>query len=552
MSADGPALNAANVLLAALPIAALLITILSPLKWGASKAGALAWLVAAAIALVFFGSDAQLLGIASSKGLSLSLFVLTIIWTSVLLYNVIDQLGGIEVIGTTMTRLVRDPLAQALVVGWGFSGFMQGIAGFGVPVAVVAPLLVLMRFSPAKAAAIVLVGHSWAVTFGSLGSSYYTIQLVTGIEGNVVGPQMALMFALPTIVTGFAVAHLQGGLESVRRGAGLIVVMGGAMAAALWATVYVGAPQIASIVSGLLGCGVGWLAAKSALLRSPAHLEKVGQRILQPGVDHRDTGQKSIGQQRSNPPSADGLSFHLAFLPYYLLLALSVLSQVPAIKTLGATWLWGLDYPTTETALGHAVEAKDSYAAIRLLRHPAPLILLSLGLSYLAFRVAGRWRSGSALGALRATYAQVVPSSVGIVTMVMMALVMTDTGMTVLLGKTIANGTGQVFPVFAPYIGVLGTFMTGSNTNSNVMFGALQLETARALGIGSVTVASVQSIGGSLGSAIAPAKVLVGTAVVGLSGRENEVLRQTIPYCLLIVALVGIQAWILIYIFSAR
>ena len=94
--------------------------------------------------------------------------------------------------------------------------------------------------------------------------------------------------------------------------------------------------------------------------------------------------------------------------------------------------------------------------------------------------------------------------------------------------------------------------MTGSNTNSNVMFGALQLETARALGIGSVTVASVQSIGGSLGSAIAPAKVLVGTAVVGLSGRENEVLRQTIPYCLLIVALVGIQAWILIYIFSAR
>ena len=91
--------------------------------------------------------------------------------------------------------------------------------------------------------------------------------------------------------------------------------------------------------------------------------------------------------------------------------------------------------------------------------------------------------------------------------------------------------------------------MTGSNTNSNVMFGVLQQETANALGIATVTVASAQSIGGSLGSAIAPAKVLVGTAIVGLSGKENEVMRKTIPYCLLIVFLVGIQTWIVIHLF---
>jgi len=120
----------------------------------------------------------------------------------------------------------------------------------------------------------------------------------------------------------------------------------------------------------------------------------------------------------------------------------------------------------------------------------------------------------------------------------------------VLLGRTIADGAGKVFPLFSPYIGVLGTFMTGSNTNSNVMFGALQLETARALAVSEVTVSSVQSIGGSLGSAIAPAKVLVGTAIVGLSGRENEVLRKTLPYCAGIVLLVGLQAWLLLYVFN--
>ena len=106
----------------------------------------------------------------------------------------------------TMTRLVSDPLGQALIVGWAFSGFMQGVAGFGVPVAVVAPLLVLMGFPPVRAVAIVLVGHAWSVTFGSLGSSYYTIQLVTGLESDVIGPHMAAMFALPIILTGFAVA----------------------------------------------------------------------------------------------------------------------------------------------------------------------------------------------------------------------------------------------------------------------------------------------------------------------------------------------------------
>ena len=535
MGAEGPDLNFVNVALSALPILVLIATILG-LKWSAPRAGAVSWLVVAGIALLFFGADARLLAIGSSKGLSLSLFVLSILWTAVLLYNLLDQLGGIEVIGTTITRLMGDRLMQALVVGWAFSGFMQGIAGFGVPVAVVTPLLVLTGFPPAKAAAIVLVGHAWAVSFGSLGSSYFTIRLVTGIDGDIIGPHMAVLFALPVILTGFAVAHLEGGMGSVRRGAGVILVMGAAMALSLWIMALIGAPQIASIVSGLVGCGVGWLAARSRLF---------GYRPEADGM-----AQEHVAVEAS--PRANAPGFHLAFLPYYLLIMLSILSQTPTIKELGASWLWGLDYPATETDMGFAVDARDDYASIRLLRHPAPLILFSLAITYLVYRIRGIWKHGAAITAFRRTYNQSVATSVGVAAMVMMALVMTDTGMTNLLGQTIAQGAGQAFPIFSPYIGALGTFMTGSNTNSNVLFGAMQLETANALGIGAVTVASIQSIGGSLGSAIAPAKVLVGTAIVGLSGMENEVLRRTIPYCLGILLLVGIQAWVLLYVFSAR
>ena len=538
---DGPDLDVLNVALAAAPILVLVASILA-LKWSAPRAGAVAWLVVAALALLHFGADAELLAIATSKGLSLSLFVLSIIWTSVMLYNVIDRMDGIRVIGATMTRLVRDPLAQSLVVGWAFSGFMQGVAGFGVPVAVVAPLMVLMGFRPAQAAAIVLVGHAWAVTFGSLGSSYYTIQLVSGIDGDVIGPHMAAMFALPTVATGFAVAHLEGGMRSVRRGAPMIVIMGAAMAGAMWVVALIGAPQIASIASGLVGCGVGWAVARTWLL---------------PGREP-DAAPSADGETAAAPEPR--LGFHMAFLPYYLLISLSIAllislsiaSQVPAVKELGSTWHWGLDYPAVATALGFEVDAHDDYARIRLLRHPAPLILASLALTYAVYRATGRWRTGAAVAAARRTYDQCVSTSVGVASMVMMAVVMTDTGMTWLLGLTIADGTGVVFPVFSPYIGVLGTFMTGSNTNSNVMFGALQLETAKALHIHDLTVASTQSIGGALGSSIAPAKVLVGTAIVGLSGRVNEVMRRTIAYCLVIVLLVGIQAWVLTKLFDAR
>ena len=530
MSSIGPDLNLINVILSAIPILVLIGTILI-FKWSGPKAGAVSWLAVVFIALVFFGSDIQLIALATSKGLSLSLFVLTIIWTSVILYNVIDEIGGIKVIGLTITRIVGDPLMQALIVGWAFSGFMQGIAGFGVPVAVVSPLLVLMGFSLARAASIVLIGHAWAVTFGSLGSSFFTIQLVTGIEDNIIGPHMAILFALPIILTGFAVAHLQGGIESIRRGFTVIIVMGFAMSISVWILATIGAPQIASIVPGLVGCAIGWILSKSPLLNKSKKSTKLA-------------GQNS--DIETNKSSTKLQNFHFAFLPYYLLLILSILSQIPTIKELSYTWHWGLDYPATETALGFSVSAVENYGKIRFLAHPAPLIIMSLIFTYLTLKFSRRWENGAMLRAIKKTYFQSSSTSVGVVTMVMMSLIMTDTGMTHLLSKTIADGTGPLFGLFTPFIGVLGTFVTGSNTNSNILFGALQIETARSLGLNTVTVASIQSIGGSLGSAIAPAKVLVGTTIVGLSGRENEVLKRTIPYCLGIVFLVGLQAWIIL------
>ena len=521
-------LNVINWFLASLPLGILLLTMIG-FKWSAPRAGTVSLIAALLCGWLFFGADGFVLGIASAKGLSLSLFVLLIIWAAVYLYNTVDNLGGIEVIGKSISGLVKPRLGQALLLAWMFSGFMQGIAGFGVPVAVVAPLMLMLGFTPVISAVSVLVGHSWAVTFGSMGSSYYTIQLVTGIPGEVIGPTMAILFALPIIATGFAVAVMVSGWAAAKKGAPAIVLVGVTVSFFVWLMAFWGAAQIASIVPGLVGSGMVWLMCKTKLLGD---------------------GTGTIKTSDLGAPN-NKMSFHMAFLPYYLLIFLSVISQIPSIKEAASHLYFGIDYPRLETSLGYVMEPVKGYARIRLLNHPAPLIVATIIFTFLIFRGSGHWQKGAATIALRKTVRQCLRTTIGIATMVMMALIMTNTGMTDILANGIARVTGVVFPVFSPFIGVLGCFMTGSNTNSNVMFGALQMETALSLGISPLVIASVQSIGGSLGSAIAPAKVLIGSALVGLVGREHEVMRKALPYCLVIVFLVGLEALITILFFNS-
>jgi lactate permease len=133
-----------------------------------------------------------------------------------------------------------------------------------------------------------------------------------------------------------------------------------------------------------------------------------------------------------------------------------------------------------------------------------------------------------------------VSTSLGIVSMVCFALVMDQCGMIYVLAEGISRLFGSVFPLASAWIGLLGAFMTGSNTNSNVVFGALQQQTAQLAGLGVAIILAAQTTGGALGSMVAPAKILVGCSTVGLSGKEAPVLKATLKYGLAITALIGL------------
>ena len=135
-----------------------------------------------------------------------------------------------------------------------------------------------------------------------------------------------------------------------------------------------------------------------------------------------------------------------------------------------------------------------------------------------------------------------VKSTVGILTLVAMAVIMQHAGMTQLLAQALSAGTGPVFPFLSPFIGALGAFMTGSNTNSNVVFAQLQSETAVTLGFSLAFILAAQTAGGAIGSLFAPAKVIVGCSTVE-GATDSTVLKRATIYGLLIIFVLGCVVW---------
>ena len=170
-----------QILAAVTPISIFIITHLL-FNWKAGKSASLSFIIATILYIVVFGGNINLLGISIGKGLAITLFVILLIYGATLFQNFMDISGNQKIISNKIIQITGDREISILIIGWAFSGLIQGIAGLGIPVAITAPLLVLFKLTPLRAVSLALIGHSWAVTWGSLGASFYTIQLVTDVN----------------------------------------------------------------------------------------------------------------------------------------------------------------------------------------------------------------------------------------------------------------------------------------------------------------------------------------------------------------------------------
>lgn len=504
------------------------------LRWGGHRAGALALATAAVVAGIGFSAPPSLLAVALGRGAFLSLYILYIVWPALLLYHVVDEAGGIRDIGISVAGLTRNHIVQLLILGVAFTTFLQGVAGFGVPVAVVAPLLLGMGFPAQQATAAALVGHAWAVSLGDMASSFQALRAVTDLPGHELGLWTAGFLSLCGLLTAFAVAHIHGGFSAIRRWPGPTLILGLATAGTQLLLAYFDYWILATFGAGLVGLVVGLGLTKLRRYQGPSRPAE-----LPPKPEAERVRPVPL------PPSDARMGFHTAFAAYYILVGVVLAATLipPVHQSLSAA-VFTLTFPETRTGLGWVQKA--STATFTPLAHPGTLLLCTAVLAWGFYRAQARWPSGRAPQLLRALLREAIPTSLGILAMVMTAMIMTASGMTFVLARGVVTVTGPAYPLAAPLIGLLGCFITGSNTSSNILFGPLQMEAARLLAAPPVVLAAAQSAGGALGSMVSPAKVLVACATVGLSRREGAVLARVLPYCLLFTLLVGGLAWLLI------
>ncbi len=500
------------IVIAALPILTVLALMIL-LHWTGQRAGFAGWLVGLAAGLLVFGLTPQVFLVSQIKGLYLSFVVLSILWPALLLYNLVNQSGGVRAVSSALERALPDRGLLLLALAWAFSGMLEGLAGFGIPIAIVAPMLVGLGVDPVVAVAAVAVGHSWSVTFGDMGVIFSTLLALVKLDASALIPLAALLLGAATIACGLGAALL---LKQGRRWK-LIIGVGAFIALVQYALAAVGLTPLSAFGAGLAG-----VLLLLALGR---------RRALAPSA-------------QAGPTSLERSQLRGAFASYGgLSLLMGVLFLVRPLQATAAQVALPLRYPGVITTGGFATQ--ETVQIFRPLTHPGSIALLAALASIFLLRRIRVLPTGGAQAALRATVRSGLPTSLGIVAMVGLSALMDHTGMTLLLAQGLSAAMGPVYPLVSPLVGMLGAFATGSNNNSNVLFATLQQNAAVILGIDQRLLIAAQTTGGSLGSMIAPAKILVGCSTVGLARREGEALRLTLPYGIAIGLGAGLLALLL-------
>jgi lactate permease len=357
----------------------------------------------------------------------------------------------------------------------------------------------------------------------------------THLPGSQLAPPAALLLGLVGFGCGAMCAHAAGGWSAVRRMAVPIAALGCAMGAVQYLLAVAGIWNIAGFGGGIAGLLIGVLLARwygpTPHIASESAPADAGQTAPPLPFQHA---------KPANGGGAGGRGVGLALSGYAVLVVITVLIQlVPRIHDLFNRVVLQVQFPAVNTSLGYVTQS-EAGRPISLFGHAGAILFYTSVIAYATYARAGRYQPGAAGRIAAATLKGVLGSSLSIAAMVGMASIMAHAGMTDLLARRLAASVGGAFPLASPFIGALGAFMTGSNTNSNVVFAVLQMRTAELLYIGAPLILAAQTAGGAIGSVLSPAKIVVGASTAGMAGSEGMVMRRMLVYGGALVLLVGI------------
>ncbi len=514
-------------LLALLPILVLLVLLVF-FRWKGPQAGPVSMFTAWLVALAFYRTPFDTLAVASGKGVWDAIFILYVVWPALLLYKVADQAGAFEALRIGIRRFSRDRLFLVLAFGWVFVSFLQAIAGFGVPIAVAAPLLLAIGVRPLYAVAIALIGHAWANMFGTLAVGWLaTLQVVDLQSATETAFQTAILLWIPNLLSGFVIAWLFSRMDGIRHAWPFILIIslvhgGGQLLLVLWN------PVVCTFISSTVA-----LAALYPISRWKRFQEE------------RDVESRIMRKQEKEQEEKPVMGLAMSLLPY-IVLAVSIVigSGIPQIESYLERVEVGLSFPPTSTGYEVTAEPEEPYSPFSVLTHPGTYLLLAALIGWAVYRVRGFYRKAAEKkegGIWSGMVDSAIPASIAVTSFLVLSKVMDDSGQTSVLALGISEFSPPlVYAFFASWIGVVGAFITSSNTASNILFAPLHDTVAQVeQGLSQSTLIAGQSTGGAIGNAIAPANIILGTSTTQQSGKIGEILKLTLPYAAAAAVLVG-------------
>jgi lactate permease len=576
-----------SALIASVPplLLALLLAVLRIAPWRAAVAAAT---TAFALAWLVWRMPLSLTIAATTHGMAFGLWPISwIVVSAVFFYNLTVESGDFDVIRRSLARLTGDRRIQLLLVAFCFGALIEGIAGFGAPVAITASMLAGLGFEPIMAASLALIANTAPVAFGSLGIPVTTLggllapmlghdtQTTTRALSAMVGRQLPIFsLAIPAYLV-----ILYAGWRRMVEVWPAVLVAGATFAVGQFTVSNFVGPELTDALSALIS-----LTSVALLLRvwQPAEEFTEGARLAVTPAATRDASSRVVR----------------AYATYGVLIVTVLIGQVgnfagmsnlkppanvtallkcgqggnrlcpdPWVGASAAADPQGFRFPVWEFNWPGAYRMQDGRPAA-LVQREAPVVaasspypltyrldfLAAAGtLVFLAALIAfvPMLIFGAAPTALATTLGRTVRQLrlpvITIAFILSIATVMNYSGMTSSMALALAK-TGVLFPFFAAWLGMIGVFLTGSDTSSNTLFGPLQATTARLSGLDPVLMAATNSSAGVMGKMISPQNLSVGAAGVGAVGREGEILAKVIVHSLILTTLVGLVAMLQAYV----
>ena len=508
-----------HFLLAMLPIIWLIIA-LSGLKMAGHVACPIALIITAVEALFLWKQKIIDVLTGGLEGFAMAIWpICLVIVAAVFTYNLVVHTKNMELIKKMLTSVSKDKRILVLIISWGFGGFMEGMAGFGTAVAIPAGILCGLGFDPIFAAMICLVANTTPVAFGSIGIPTVTAANVTGFSHHMTASYVVLQLAIMVILVPFFLVFITGKHEGAK-GLGdykeilFITLMSGVsfLIPQYLTAKFIGA-ELPAVIGSVCSMAVTIILAKVMLKGKSSKFDVE----IEEKEDERSLTVK------------DAL---VAWSPFILVLVFLLLTStlVPAIHDPLSAIKSNVPIYTGEGAAPYTF----TWVAT-----PGVLILIAAFIG----GIIQKCPIGEIFGVLGKTIVQMLKTIITIMAVLATAKIMGYSGMTQSIADFIVRVTGSFYPLVAPLIGSIGTFVTGSSTSSSVLFSKLQASTGAELNINQIWLVAANTVGSTAGKIISPQSIAVATAATATVGKESEILTKVIKYFVLFAVIYGLVCY---------